>query len=137
MATFNKIILMGNLTHDPEFHFTPSGTAVCNFRLAVNDPVKKDAEPLYIRIVVFNRQAEPCRDYLRRGSPVFVEGRLQVSSWEGEDGNRRSRPEVIAQTVQFLSRGAERGPGMENQSQDRINIDSIDSLSDDNDDLPF
>lgn len=105
MASFNKIILMGNLTREPEMRYLPSGTAVCNIDIAVNDPVKKDSEPLYLRILTFNKQAESCGQYLKKGSGVLVEGRLQISSWEGEGVVKRTRPEVVAQTISFLPKG--------------------------------
>lgn len=101
MPTFNRIILMGNLTRDPEMRYTTAGLAICNFDIAVNDPRKQDAEPLFIRIASFNKQAESCGRYLKKGNPVFVEGRLQISSW-GEGEAKKSRPEVIAQMIQFL-----------------------------------
>lgn len=105
MASFNKIILVGNLTRDPELRYAPSGTAICNVDIAVNDPMKKDSEPLYLRILTFNKQAESCGQYLKKGAGILVEGRLQISSWEGEGGVKRTRPEVVAQTIHFLPKG--------------------------------
>ncbi|MCK5426447.1 MAG: single-stranded DNA-binding protein [Thermodesulfovibrionia bacterium] len=108
---FNKIILIGNLTKDPEVRYTPQGTSVCNFRLAVNhrykqgDEVKK--ETTFIDIVVFGKQADTCGQYLNKGSGVLVEGRLQERRWETEEGKQRSKYEVIAQTVRFLPRRTE------------------------------
>jgi single-strand DNA-binding protein len=105
---FNKIILIGNLTRDPEVRYTPQGTSVCNFRIAVNhrykqgDEVKK--EVTFIDVVVFGRQADTCGQYLNKGSGVLVEGRLQERRWETEEGQKRSKYEVVAQTVRFLSR---------------------------------
>ncbi len=105
---FNKVILVGNLTRDPEIRYTPQGTSVCNFGLAVNrrykqgEEVKK--EVTYIDIVTFGKQAETCGQYLNKGSGVLVEGRLQERRWETEEGQKRSKHEVVAQTVRFLSR---------------------------------
>lgn len=120
MAAFNRILLMGNLTRDPELRYAPSGTAICNIDLAINSSSKPDAEPLYIRVLAFNKQAETCGQYLRKGSAIFVEGRLQISSWEGEGGVKRSRPEVVAQTIQFLSRNDGQEPIQPQQPQAAI-----------------
>ena len=109
MASFNKVMLIGNLTRDPELRYLPSGQAVATFTLAVNRTYnsqtgEKKEEVSFIRIVVWARTAEICNEYLKKGSPVFVEGRLQSRSWDGPDGNKRSTLEVVAQNVQFLSR---------------------------------
>jgi single-strand DNA-binding protein len=104
---YNKIILIGNLTKDPELRYTPQGTPVASFRLAVNrrykqaDEVKQ--ETTFIDNVVFGKQAESCSKYLNKGSSVLVEGRLQERRWES-NGQQRSKFEVIAQSVRFLSK---------------------------------
>lgn len=108
-ASFNKVLLMGNLTRDPELRYIPSGQAVCSFSIAVNRTYmsqsgEKKEEVAFIRVVVWAKRAEVCNEYLKKGSPVFVEGRLQSRSWEAQDGSKRSTIEVIAQNVQFLSR---------------------------------
>ena len=108
---YNKIILIGNLTKDPELRYTPQGTPVASFRLAVNYRYKQSAaggddmkqETLFIDNVVFGKQAESCSKYLNKGSAVLVEGRLQERRWES-DGQQRSKFEIIAQSVRFLSR---------------------------------
>jgi single-strand DNA-binding protein len=109
-ASLNKVLLIGNLTRDPELRYVPSGTAVATFTIAVNrvytsQAGEKKEEVAFIRIVVWGRRAEVCGEYLSKGSPVFIEGRLQSRSWEGQDGQKRSTTEVIADNVQFL-RGA-------------------------------
>ncbi|MBL7158020.1 MAG: single-stranded DNA-binding protein [Candidatus Omnitrophica bacterium] len=106
-ASLNKVLLMGNLTRDPELRYIPSGTAVASFDLAVNrvyssQSGEKKKEVSYIRIVTWGRRAEVCGEYLAKGSPVFVEGRLRSRSWEAQDGQKRSTIEVIANNVQFL-----------------------------------
>ncbi|HDH34419.1 MAG TPA: single-stranded DNA-binding protein [Nitrospirae bacterium] len=105
---FNKVILIGNLTRDPELRYTPQGTSVCNFGLAVNRKYKQGEEMkeevTFINIVVFGKQADTCGQYLNKGSSVLVEGRLQESRWETEDGQKRSKHEVVAQNVRFMSR---------------------------------
>jgi single-strand DNA-binding protein len=106
MTSFNKVILMGNLTRDPEVRFTPSGTPVANFRIAVNHRYKQGNEVrddvCYIDIVVFGKQAESCGQYLNKGNGVIVDGRLQERRWETEDGQKRSKHEVVAQQVRFM-----------------------------------
>ncbi|RJO64619.1 MAG: single-stranded DNA-binding protein [Candidatus Omnitrophota bacterium] len=107
MASFNKVFLIGNLTKDPELRYTPQGTAVANLRLAVNRRFKtktqefKD-ETCFITVVVWSKQAENCNQYLQKGSPVFIEGRLQSRSWEDNAGQKRNTVEVRAERVQFL-----------------------------------
>ncbi|MEW6676190.1 MAG: single-stranded DNA-binding protein [Nitrospirota bacterium] len=104
---YNKIILIGNLTKDPELRYTPQGTPVASFRLAVNYRYKQSddlkQETTFIDIVIFGKQAESCSKYLNKGSSVLVEGRLQERRWESE-GQQRSKFEVVAQSVRFLSR---------------------------------
>lgn len=111
MAGFNKVILIGNLTKNPELRYTPNGTPVTSFGLAVNrryrqaDDLKE--EVCYIDIVVFGKQAENCGQYLSKGNGVIVDGRLQQRRWETEDGQKRSKHEVVAQTVTFLPKRQE------------------------------
>jgi single-strand DNA-binding protein len=116
MASLNKVILLGNLTRDPELRYAPSGTPVARFGLAVNtiragqgdDPNRKE-EVCFVDIVAFGRQAETASEYLSKGRPALVEGRLQWRSWEGQDGQKRSKHEVIAERIQFMPRGREEG----------------------------
>jgi single-strand DNA-binding protein len=113
---YNRIILIGNLTKDPELRYTPQGTPVASFRIAVNTRYKQSDEQredtLFIDIVTFGKQAETCSQYLNKGRTVLVEGRLQERRWES-DGQQRSKFEVIAQTVRFLSKkGAGEGQGV-------------------------
>jgi single-strand DNA-binding protein len=103
---YNKVILIGNLTKDPEVRYTPQGTPVTSFRLAVNQKYKSGDEmkqdTLFIDIVVWGKQGETCGQYLNKGSSALVEGRLQERRWESE-GQQRSKFEVVAQQVRFLS----------------------------------
>lgn len=113
---FNKVILIGNLTKDPELRYTPQGTPVSTFRIAVNTRYKQSEEAredtLFIDVVTFGKQAETCSQYLSKGKSVLVEGRLQERRWESE-GQQRSKFEVVAQTVRFLSRkGGGEGQGL-------------------------
>jgi single-strand DNA-binding protein len=107
VANFNKVFLIGNLTKDPELRYTPQGTAVVNLRLAVNRKFKDKNQELkeevcFVTVVVWNKQAESANQYLHKGSPVFIEGRLQSRSWEDNTGKTRNTIEVRAERVQFL-----------------------------------
>ncbi|OGV67236.1 MAG: single-stranded DNA-binding protein [Lentisphaerae bacterium RIFOXYA12_FULL_48_11] len=108
MANLNKVFLIGNLTKDPELRYTPSGRPVTNLSMAINrkykttDGKEKD-EVCFADVVAWNKQAEACADHLSKGSPVFVEGRLQYETWE-KDGEKKNRLRVIAERIQFLSR---------------------------------
>ena len=107
MATLNKVMLIGNLTRDPEVRYTPSGSAVSDIRLAVSRKYKtasgqEKEETCFVSVTVWGRQAETAGEYLRKGSPVFVEGRLKLDEWE-KDGQKQSRLTVVAERVQFLS----------------------------------
>ena len=116
MASLNKVLLIGNLTRDPELRYIPSGSAVASFTLAMNRVFKmqtgeKKEEVAFVRIVVWGRMAEICSEYLKKGRAVFVEGRLQSRSWDGADGQKRNTLEVIAMNVQFLGAGQGGGTG--------------------------
>lgn len=103
----NHIVLIGRLTRDPELRYTPNGVAVANFDLAVDRPVpnqQRERETDFIRIVVWQKQAEHCANYLKKGRLVAVEGRLQIRSYETQDGQKRRVAEVVANQVQFLDR---------------------------------
>jgi single-strand DNA-binding protein len=113
-VSLNKVMLIGNLTRDPELRYIPSGQAVTTFTIAVNRTFnskagEKKEEVCFIRIVVWARLAEICNEYLKKGRSVFVEGRIQTRSWDGPDGNKRYSTEVVADNVQFL--GAKSGNG--------------------------
>lgn len=123
MASYNKVLLMGNLTKDPELRYTPQGTAVANLGLAVNRKYfTKDKESktdvLFITVIVWSKQAETCNQYLHKGSGVFVEGRLQSRSWEDKTGAKRSVIEVVAERVQFMGApgGAAKSPEQGSQA---------------------
>ncbi len=106
MVSYNKVILIGNLTKDPEIRYTPSGTPVSSFRLAVNHRYRQGEEMkedvCFIDVVVFGKQAENVGQYLNKGSSVIVDGRLQERRWETGDGQKRAKHEVVAQTVRFF-----------------------------------
>jgi single-strand DNA-binding protein len=107
-ANINRVVLVGNLTKDPELRHTPSGTAVCSLRLAVNTRRKDSAtgewteKPNYFDITVWGNQGESCAQYLAKGRPVAVDGRLEWREWDAQDGTKRQAVEIIADSVQFL-----------------------------------
>lgn len=110
MVTLNKVLLIGNLTADPVLRQTPQGTAVCEFTLAVNraytnkQTQKPVEEVAFIDVVTWARTAEVCAEYLKKGRPAYVEGRLTQSRWESPEGKKMSRVRVTADGVQFLGR---------------------------------
>lgn len=115
MAFFNKVILVGNLTRDPESRYTASGVPVTNFALAVNRRYRSGdedrEETLFIDVVTWHRLAENCAKYLGKGRSALVEGRLVQRKWETDDGQKRSKIEVHADTVQFLGGRSDGGSG--------------------------
>jgi single-strand DNA-binding protein len=115
MATYNRVILLGNLTRDPELSYTPSSTPVCKFGLATNRRWRDQSgemrdETCFVDCTVFGRQAETFNQYMRKGRPVLVEGRLSFSQWTGQDGQKRSKHEVIIERYQFVG-GRQEGSG--------------------------
>jgi len=121
MAEFNRVILIGNLTRDPELRYTSGKLAVCEFPLAVhhhyrmNDEFKE--EVCYIDVVSFGRVGEVSKQHLRKGSQVLVDGRLSQGHWETPEGRKKSKYEVIARTVQFLDAVARPSPAHEKELQ--------------------
>ena len=125
MPSFNLVVLMGNLTKDPDLKYTSSGAAVCSFGLAVNRKYTdgngdKQEDVTFIDIVCWNKLAEACAEYLHKGSPAFVEGRLKQNSWETEDGSRRYKHEIVARSVQFLSNGRPEQEKGEDEEDDGV-----------------
>lgn len=104
---YNKAFVIGNLTREPDMRYTPSGIAVTRFTIAVNKGFKKadeeNASADFIRVVAWRRLAEVCGEFLKKGSPVYIEGRLQIESYE-KDGEKRVSSEVIADNMQMLGR---------------------------------
>jgi single-strand DNA-binding protein len=109
MASLNRVLLIGNVVRPPELRYTPGGTAVTDLRLAVNRAYttqggEKRDEVCFLTVVVWGKQAEACNHYLDKGSPIFVEGRLQTREWETREGQKRNVVEVVAERVQFMGR---------------------------------
>jgi single-strand DNA-binding protein len=119
MASFNKVILLGNLTRDPEIRYTPKGSAVCDLGIAVNrvyttEGGERREEVTYVDVVLWARLAEIAGEYLKKGRPVFIEGRLQMDSWDDKQtGQKRTRLRVVGETMQLLGGrpGAASGSG--------------------------
>lgn len=111
MASFNKVILLGNLTRDPQLSYLPSQTAVVEFGLAINRRFKKQdgsqgEEVCYVDCTMFGARAEVINKYLKKGNPLFVEGRLRFESWQGQDGQKRSRLRVQVENFEFIGGGS-------------------------------
>jgi single-strand DNA-binding protein len=120
MANINRVVLVGNLTRDPELRHTPSGTAVCKLRVAVNTRQKNQStgewgdKPNYFDVTVWGNQAESCSQFLSKGRPIGIDGRLDWREWDAQDGTKRQAVEIIAESVQFLG-GRQDGEGGGNQ----------------------
>ena len=150
MANYNKVLLMGNLTRDPELKYTASGTAVANFGLAINrswtgQDGNRREETTFVDCEVWSKQAETFCEYMAKGKPVFVEGRLRLDSWETQDWQKRSRLRVVCERFQFIggrSGGGDeggRGPGRPSPGQQERPTEDAeppDPPSDDGD-IPF
>lgn len=119
MSDLNKVLLIGNLTRDPEIRYTPKGTAVGDLAIAINSTYKtqdgqtKD-EVCYVNIVAWGRQAETCKEFLKKGAPILIDGRLQLDQWETKEGEKKSRLRVRAERIQFLG-----GKRPDEHNQDR------------------
>jgi single-strand DNA-binding protein len=141
MASLNKVLLLGNLTRDPELRYAPNGTAVARFGLAINSRYRQGEEwkddVCFVDVVVFGRQAETAGEYLSKGRMALIEGRLQWRSWEGQDGQKRSKHEVIAERVQFMSRARDEGMGRPGPESPESSTDEADMSLPQDDDIPF
>jgi single-strand DNA-binding protein len=134
MASLNKVFLIGNLVRAPELRYTPSGTAVADQRLAVNRNYttqggEKREETCFLTVVVWGKQAETCGEYLDKGSPILVEGRLQTRDWETKEGQKRNVVVVVAERVQFIGRGKTAVPSAVPEA--------VEVHGDGDDDVPF
>ncbi len=137
MASYNKVLLLGNLTRDPQLSYTPNQTAVVDFGLATNrkwtgqDGSQRE-ETCFVDCRAFGRQAETINKYLSKGKPVFIEGRLTFDSWTAQDGTKRSRHRVTVDTFQFIS-----GSGGDNQGAQGANAETDENRPVSDDDIPF
>ncbi len=139
----NIVALVGNLTKDPELRHTPSGTAVTTLRVAVNDRVKRGEEwtdaAYYFDVTVWGRTAENCAQYLAKGRPVGVQGKLTWREWDAQDGSKRQSVEIVADNIQFLG-GRDGGGGGEQQFVPQGAAQSTDDFpaaAAADDDIPF
>jgi single-strand DNA-binding protein len=116
MASVNKVILLGNLGRDPEVRYTPNGSAVCNLRIATTrnwknrESGERQEETEWHSVVLYDRQAEIAGEYLRKGRPVYIEGRLKTRKWQDKDGNDRYTTEIVAESMQLMG-GRDGGGG--------------------------
>ena len=120
MVSYNRVILAGNLTRDPELRFTQEGVPVCNFGIAQNNVRGNKEHVNFFDVSAWRELGETVANYKKKGDPILLEGRLQYRTWEAQDGSKRSKVDVVADTVQFLGRrdggddpdeGSERRPG--------------------------
>ncbi|MCP4583129.1 MAG: single-stranded DNA-binding protein [candidate division Zixibacteria bacterium] len=143
MASVNKAILIGNLGKDPELRYTPSGQAVASFSIATTRKWRdKDGQPQeqtdWHNIVVWGRMAETAKEYLAKGRPVYIEGRIQNRSYDDKEGNKRYISEVVATTMQFLGGRSDQGGGSHpSQGQQGPPADQAPDITSDDNDLPF
>jgi single-strand DNA-binding protein len=141
MVSFNRVVLAGNLTRDPELRFTSNGIPVCGFGLAVNRVRSKGEEVDFFDITAWRELGETIANYKKKGDPILVEGKLQFSTWEAKDGSKRNKVDVVADNVQFLgSRGdSEGGGGRQGQQsgQQSGGRNDVDINEEDFDDIPF
>src|ERR1043166_1052899 len=150
MASYNKVFLLGNLTRDPEVRYTPKGSAVADLGIAVNrqytlDNGEKREEVTYVDVTFWGRTAEIAGEYLKKGRPVFIEGRLQLDTWDDkQSGQKRSKLKVIGETMQMLGSRSGTGPETEERPSAgrtvRSNVEERNKVAPsepDDDEIPF
>lgn len=146
MVSFNKVILAGNLTRDPELRFTSNGIPVCDFGLAVNRVRSKSEEVDFFDVSAWRELGETIANYKKKGDPILVEGKLQFRTWEAKDGSKRNKVDVVADNVQFLGgRGDSEGGGgggggggrRQGGGQQGGGRNDVDINEEDFDDIPF
>ena len=145
MVSFNRVVLAGNLTRDPELRFTNNGIPVCQFGIAVNRVRSKSEEVDFFDITAWRELGETIANYKKKGDPILVEGKLQYRTWEAQDGSKRSKVDVVADNVQFLGRGDASGEGgvsADGGQRSRAGArqssrDDVDLNEEDFDDIPF
>ena len=142
MVSFNRVILAGNLTRDPELRFTNGGVPVCSFGMAVNRVRSKTEEVDFFDVSAWRELGETIANYKKKGDPILIEGRLQFRSWEAQDGSKRNKVDVVADNIQFLGRSDGSGDGSGGgqggqQSQSQGSRDNVEFNEQDFDDIPF
>ena len=147
-GSINSVVIVGNLTRDPELRATPSGTSVCSLRIAVNDRVKDPGtgewgdKPNYFDVTVWGNQGENCAQFLSKGRPVGIDGRLDWREWDAQDGTKRQAVEIIADNVQFLGSrdgggGGGEGGGNQFVPAAAAAAENADFTTQADDDIPF
>lgn len=134
MANYNKVIIAGNLTRDPELRFTPQGASVCDMSIAINRVYKgtdgsQKEETCFVDVVAWGKQAETCAEYLKKGSNALVEGRLTLSQWETNEGKKRSKLRVTAERVIFLP-GGQRSNSYSHSTEEQDKIKNEETYQD-------
>jgi single-strand DNA-binding protein len=137
MVSFNKVIIAGNLTRDPELRFTNGGIPVCSFGMAVNRVRSKTEEVDFFDVSAWRELGETIANYKKKGDPILVEGRLQYRTWEAQDGSKRSKVDVVADNVQFLGRAGDGADGGGQGGQRQGRQDDVNISEEDFDDIPF
>ena len=144
MANLNKVMLIGNLTRDPELRYTPKGTAVADVGMAINrvwnnESGQKQEETTFVDVTLWGRQAELAEKYLGKGRGVYIEGRLQLDTWDDkETGKKRSKLKVVGENLQFLPDGkGGSGGGGQRSSDSAPAASSAPAVAEDEDDIPF
>lgn len=132
-VSFNKVILAGNVTRDPELRHTPNNTPVTDITLAINRQFKCKEETTFVDVTLWSRLAEITSEYVKKGHPILVEGRLQLDTWENNEGEKRSKMKVIAERMQMLSTKN----GVNSDTDKEKASDNASDDSDSDDDIPF
>jgi single-strand DNA-binding protein len=146
MPNLNKVMLIGNLTRDPEIKYTTKGTAIGDLSLAINRSFKGDngdrqEETTFVDVTLWGKTAELAGQYLAKGRPVYIEGRLQLDTWQDKEGQKRSKLKVIGEVMQFLGSKPEESSGRQDREQprerrqERETMESV--FTDDQDEIPF
>jgi single-strand DNA-binding protein len=144
MASYNKVILIGNLTRDPQLSYLPSQTAVVEFGLAINRRFKKQdgsqgEEVCFVDCQMFGKRAEVINKYFKKGDPIFAEGRLKFDSWQGQDGQKKSKLRVFVENFEFVGKGGQGqgGGGHEPSNSGQDHYEMGGAHDDGGDDIPF
>ncbi len=146
MVSFNRVVLGGNLTRDPELRATQAGVPVCSFGIAVNRVRSRNEEVDFFDISAWRELGETIANYKKKGDPILIEGKLQYRTWEAQDGSKRSKVDVVADNVQFLGRGGDAegsatsgggGEGRGRGSTRQSTRNDVDLNEEDFDDIPF
>jgi single-strand DNA-binding protein len=145
MPNLNKVMLIGNLTRDPEIKYTAKGTAIGDLSLAINRSFKGDngerqEETTFVDVTLWGKTAELAGQYLAKGRPVYIEGRLQLDTWQDKEGQKRSKLKVIGEVMQFLGGKLEESRGQQSREQPRERRqerETMESVFTEGEDIPF